>query len=144
MVEFKDEMLMGLYNAKLKKTCLFFMPEELQHENKIKTVLDSQLKTTHMDSIETVENSKRVDKMCEIGNSNREPVSCDNLGKEEQVSHGCKNERQDTGWTTELRRRKWWIQEGYSKDNQEDSIIYGSFSKEFWHLRSGNPGIEWC
>ena len=97
MVEFKDEMLMGLYNAKLKKTCLFFMPEELQHENKIKTVLDSQLKTTHTDSIETVENSKRVDKMCEIGNSNREPVSCDNLGKEEQVSHGCKNERQDTG-----------------------------------------------
>ena len=26
-------MLIGLYNAELKETCLFFMPKELQHEN---------------------------------------------------------------------------------------------------------------
>ena len=42
-VEIKDEMLMGLYNAELKETCLFFMPKELQHENEIKAVLDHQL-----------------------------------------------------------------------------------------------------
>ena len=93
---------MGLYNIELKKTCLFFMPEEFKHENKIKTVLDSQLKTTYTDSIETVKNSKWVDEMWEIGNNNRESVSWDNLRKEEQVSHGCRNKRQDTGWTTEL------------------------------------------
>ena len=29
LVEFKDEMLMGLYNAELKETCLFCMPKEL-------------------------------------------------------------------------------------------------------------------
>ena len=33
-------MLIGLYNAELNKTCLFFM---LQHKNKIMTVLDHQL-----------------------------------------------------------------------------------------------------
>ena len=39
----KDEMLMGLYYAELKETCLFFMPKELQHKNEIKAVLDRQL-----------------------------------------------------------------------------------------------------
>ena len=43
LVEFKNEMLMGHYNAELKKTCLFFKPKELRHENEIKTVLDHQL-----------------------------------------------------------------------------------------------------
>ena len=33
IVEFKDEILMELFNAELKETCLFFMPKELQHEN---------------------------------------------------------------------------------------------------------------
>ena len=33
IVEFKDEMLMVLYNAELKETCLFFMPKELKHIN---------------------------------------------------------------------------------------------------------------
>jgi len=27
LVEFKDEMLMGLYNVELKETCLFYMPK---------------------------------------------------------------------------------------------------------------------
>ena len=33
IVEFKDEILMGLFNAELKETCLFFMPKELKHIN---------------------------------------------------------------------------------------------------------------
>ena len=70
LVEFKDEMLMGLYDAELTETCLFFMPKELQHKNKIKALLDNQLshdikelKATYTDSFKKVENSKRSDKM---------------------------------------------------------------------------------
>ena len=36
-------MLMGLYNADLRKTCLIFMPKEIKHEREIKVVLDHQL-----------------------------------------------------------------------------------------------------
>ena len=43
LVEFKTAMLMGLYNAELRKTCLIFMPKEIKHESKIKAVLDHQL-----------------------------------------------------------------------------------------------------
>ena len=32
LVEFKTNMLMGLYNAELRKTCLTFMPKEIKHE----------------------------------------------------------------------------------------------------------------
>ena len=60
-------MLVGLYDARLKETCLFFMPKELKTENEIKAVLDRQLSreikeiTTSHDSFETVENRKRAD-----------------------------------------------------------------------------------
>ena len=40
LVEFKNAMLLGLYNAELRKTCLIFMPK---HESEIKAVLDHQL-----------------------------------------------------------------------------------------------------
>ena len=43
IVVIKDEILMGLYNAELKETCLFFMLKELQHKNEIKAMLDCQL-----------------------------------------------------------------------------------------------------
>ena len=43
LVEFKTVMLMGLYNAELRKTCLMFMPKEIKHEPEIKAVLDHQL-----------------------------------------------------------------------------------------------------
>ena len=43
LVEFKTNMLMGLYNADLRKTCLIFMPKEIKHEREIKAVLDHQL-----------------------------------------------------------------------------------------------------
>ena len=43
LVEFKTSMLMGLYNADLRKTCLIFMPKEIKHEREIKAVLDHQL-----------------------------------------------------------------------------------------------------
>ena len=39
LVEFEIAMLMGLYNAELKKTPLFFMLKELQHEKEIKGFL---------------------------------------------------------------------------------------------------------
>ena len=32
LVEFKNEMLKGLYDTKLKKTCLFCMPKELKQK----------------------------------------------------------------------------------------------------------------
>jgi len=35
--------------------------------------------------------------MWETGNNNREPVSCDNSAKEENMPHDCRNERQDSG-----------------------------------------------
>ena len=35
-VEFKHAMLLGLYNAELRKTCLIFMPKEIQHEKRLK------------------------------------------------------------------------------------------------------------
>jgi len=57
LVEFKDEMLMGLCNAELKETCLFFMPKEAKRKGKIKSVLDRKLspdrhefKTTYLNS----------------------------------------------------------------------------------------------
>ena len=43
LVEFKTNMLLGLYNAKLKKTCLMFIPKDIKHEWEIKAVLDHQL-----------------------------------------------------------------------------------------------------
>ena len=43
LVEFKTNMLLGLYNADLRKTCLMFMPKEIKHEREIKAVLDHQL-----------------------------------------------------------------------------------------------------
>ena len=43
LIEFKNTILMRLYNTELRKTCLFFLPKEIQHENKIKAVLDNQL-----------------------------------------------------------------------------------------------------
>ena len=52
LVEFKTNMLMGLYNADLRKTCLIFMPKEIKHEREIKAVLDHQLinlRTYNMD-----------------------------------------------------------------------------------------------
>ena len=36
-------MLLGLYNAELRKTCLMFMPKEIKHKGEIKAVLDHQL-----------------------------------------------------------------------------------------------------
>ena len=45
-------MLLGLYNAELRKTCLRFMPKEIKHEREIKAVLDHQLvnlRTYNMD-----------------------------------------------------------------------------------------------
>jgi len=42
-VEFKTNMLLGFYNAELRKTCLTFMPKEIKHEREIKAVLDHQL-----------------------------------------------------------------------------------------------------
>ena len=52
LVEFKTSMLLGLYNAELRKTCLTFMPKEIKHEREIKAVLDHQLvnlRTYNMD-----------------------------------------------------------------------------------------------
>jgi len=52
LTEFKNAMLLGLYNTELKKTCLVFMPKELKHESEIKAVLDHQLinlRTYHTD-----------------------------------------------------------------------------------------------
>ena len=43
LVEFKNKILMGLYHTELKKTCLLFIPKELQYESKIKAILDNQL-----------------------------------------------------------------------------------------------------
>ena len=43
LVEFKTAMILGLYNAELRKTCLMFMPKVIQHESEIKAVLDHQL-----------------------------------------------------------------------------------------------------
>ena len=40
LVEFKNAMLLGLYDAELRKTCLIFMPKEIKHEREIKAVLD--------------------------------------------------------------------------------------------------------
>ena len=31
LVEFKTAMLLGLYNAEWRKTCLMFMPKEIKH-----------------------------------------------------------------------------------------------------------------
>lgn len=43
LVEFKNAMLLGLYNAELRKTCLMFIPKEIKHKREIKAVLDHQL-----------------------------------------------------------------------------------------------------
>ena len=40
LVEFKNSMLLGLYNPELRKTCQMFMPREIKHEREIKAVLD--------------------------------------------------------------------------------------------------------
>ena len=45
-------MVVGLYNAELRKTCLMFMPKDIKHELEIKAVLDHQLvnlRTYNMD-----------------------------------------------------------------------------------------------
>ena len=52
LVEFKTNMLLGLYNDELRKTCLMFMPQDIKHEREIKAVLDHQLvnlRTYNMD-----------------------------------------------------------------------------------------------
>ena len=52
LVEFKTNMVVGLYNAELRKTCLMFMPKDIKHELEIKAVLDHQLvnlRTYNMD-----------------------------------------------------------------------------------------------
>ena len=52
LVEFKTNMLMGLYNTELRKTCLTFMPKEIKREREMKAVLDHQLinlRTYNMD-----------------------------------------------------------------------------------------------
>ena len=43
LVEFKTNILLGLYNAELRKTWLLFMPKDNKHEREIKAVLDHQL-----------------------------------------------------------------------------------------------------
>ena len=43
LVEFKTNMLLGLYNAELRKTCPMFMPKEIKHKRKIKAVMDHQI-----------------------------------------------------------------------------------------------------
>ena len=43
LVEFKDEILKGLYDVELKETCLFFMPKEPKWKGEIKAVQDQQL-----------------------------------------------------------------------------------------------------
>ena len=43
LVKFKTNMLLGLYNAELRKTCFMFMPKEIKHEREIKAVMDHQL-----------------------------------------------------------------------------------------------------
>ena len=43
LVEFKTNMLMGLYNADFRKTCLTFIPKEIKHDREIKAGLDHQL-----------------------------------------------------------------------------------------------------
>ena len=43
LVEFNTNMLLGLYNDELRKTCLMFMPQDITHEWEIKEVLDHQL-----------------------------------------------------------------------------------------------------
>ena len=51
-VEWNFSMLLGLYNAELRKTCLTFMPKEIKHEREIKAILDHQLvnlRTYNMD-----------------------------------------------------------------------------------------------
>ena len=45
-------LLLGLYNAELRKTCLMFMPKDIKHEREIKAVLYHQLvnlRTYNMD-----------------------------------------------------------------------------------------------
>ena len=81
-------------------------PKKPQQESEIKAVLErplyhdrNELKTTYINSFETEENSKRADKMWETGNFNKEPASCDNSGKEHQISRDCGNEEQDSGYT---------------------------------------------
>ena len=52
LVEFRTNMLLGLYNAELRKTCLMFMPKDIKHEREIKAVLYHQqvnLRTYNMD-----------------------------------------------------------------------------------------------
>ena len=80
----------GTVWCRVKETCLFFMPKELQYKNKIKAVQENQLShdiKEFTDSFKKVENSKRSDKMWETGNINRKPVSCDNSGIEEQINY---------------------------------------------------------
>lgn len=63
-----------------------------------------KLKTTYTDSFETMENCKWADKMWKTGNINRDLISCDNLRKEEQISHDCRSETQYSEWKDELKR----------------------------------------
>ena len=52
LVEFRTNMLLGLYNAELRKTCLMFKPKDIKHEREIKAVLYNQLvnlRTYNMD-----------------------------------------------------------------------------------------------
>ena len=42
--------------------------------------------------------------MLKTGNISRDPISCDNLRKEEQISHDCRSETQYSEWKDELKR----------------------------------------
>ena len=70
LVEFKDDMLKGLYDTELKEICLFFMPKEPKRKGEIKTVLNRQFSpdrhvfnTTYINSFEMIENRERADKI---------------------------------------------------------------------------------
>ena len=82
LVEFKNGLLE--YDQELIEQCLVFMPKMLQHESNPSTTgasaipgqkeVKNYMYTVHY-SFETVENSKRADKMWETGNISKEPVS---------------------------------------------------------------------
>ena len=113
--EFKNAMLMGLYNAELRKTCLNFMPKELKQENEIKAVLDQQLVNFRkynmysrvpsqdmawirkVGSFETMGNNTRSEEMMKTGKMKRKPVSFADSGTEGHISKDYRNERRNSG-----------------------------------------------
>ena len=65
LVEFKDDMLKGLYDTELKEICLFFMPKEPKRKGLRQYLTDSfrLFKTTYFNSFEIIENRERADKI---------------------------------------------------------------------------------